>query len=123
MDKDQQWRALQKVDQLIRKGLSTYSAEEARTCAMAAIQIIKKYELQIGLTSQTIPPPERAEPAPRPRRSWGHTQSGKRKPVTRWIHTEYPATCLICFRQIEPGDYVFWEKRVGCTCAECKRSK
>jgi hypothetical protein len=110
-------RARQKVEQLITKALSTDSADEARSCAMSAVQIIRKYGLRIAAPGGA----GREQPSPSPR---GPTPSGQRpeRHQARWIQAGHWGFCIECLLPFEAGDRVWWQQGEGCMCQRCRLS-
>lgn len=107
---------VEKVGHLIRKALSTDSVEEARTCALSAVQIMVKEKLTVVSDSELEalryramkPAPARAPVRPRKRSADAPSVTG------------YDSSCLFCGCNLPKGSKVFWSQVFGVmVCPDC----
>jgi len=107
----------EKVMSLARKALSTQSVEEARTCALTAIQHIFKYKLIV------VDPLDRPLPVP-PKASKRAQRPAWRGPPQAPSRSSFSTTCFICTRPIHAGAQVFWSPAFKSSmCALCYESE
>lgn len=112
-------KELLKIDALIARCLGTDSVEEARTSAVLACQLIRKYKIELYAPGTAMPfeprvwQPPPPPPPPRPR-------SRTVAPETfRLIYAKYDTACRDCGGDIYTGERVAWKKGWGVKCLQC----
>lgn len=103
--------SVEKVKSLIRKALSTSSEEEARTCALTAVRLIAKEELDVVTEAE----------ARRARGPWRFPKAVvPRRPADAPSRTGYNTICAYCLKPLPAGSKAFWSKALHMTlCPEC----
>jgi hypothetical protein len=141
---DDKVKAKKKAEQLMALACSTTFTEEARTAAVAAVQIIRAYGLELsvnGVHAQSPPqpnwppwnPPPRQPPPPQPpprQRTGGFWDDIAGAPTYRpkfgegkWIRSKYGGVCVACFNRFAVEDWILWHPDKGCMCRACVERK
>lgn len=102
---------------LIRKAFSTHSEEEARTCAMTAVQHIISKRLTVVDLEDLPRESRKTEARPPPRET---PKRERYRPPTAPSRVSFGTSCMICGNPLPPGSEVFWSPVFKqATCAKC----
>lgn len=111
----------ERVMALIRKAISTSSVEEARTCALTAVQHIVQKKLTV------VDPNDLPKPVGEKKRTnvSGYSQPqgtrpSYRRPPTAPSRVSFNTKCMICQNPLHAGQEVFWSPAFQqAICAGC----
>jgi len=111
--------AVERVQALIAKALSTHSEEEARTCALTAVKIMVREKLEV-VTSAEIQVRDALLRAAAEAKRQAARPAPRKKPADAPSRTGFDTTCAFCSVNLPTGSKIYWSKVFKVSvCPEC----